>query len=68
MIHVKQFAKDEMFDYEIEHLTRWKGRVINLNKIPHSELPWELEAWDFQYCVLQAYKEAKRTLDKKRVL
>lgn len=55
MVHVKQFAKDEMFDYAQEHLTRWKKRIINLKKTPHAELPWEQEAWNLQGHVFSAY-------------
>ena len=43
MVHVKQFARDEMIDYPINGRHRWKTKTIPENT-PYDKMPWEREA------------------------
>ena len=43
MVHVKQFARNEMIDYPINDRYRWKTKTIPENT-PYEKMPWEREA------------------------
>lgn len=43
MVHVKQFARNEMIDYPINDRYRWKTKTIPENT-PYDKMPWEREA------------------------
>jgi hypothetical protein len=43
MVHVKQFARNEMIDYPINGRHRWKTKTIPENT-PYDKMPWEREA------------------------
>ncbi len=60
LIHMKQFAKGEMYDYALRpELTRWKRRKINVEKTDYENLPWEKEAYKLQRSLLLSW--AKET-------
>jgi len=40
MVHVKQYAYGELN----EEMTLWRGKVVDSDKIPYVEHPWEIEA------------------------
>ena len=44
MIHVKQYAKKEMDDWNGVGLARWKGKTFNAANTNYYNLPWEKEA------------------------
>lgn len=47
MIHVKQYAKGELYDYlHTFHKSKWKGKIVKDNGHPldYWEQPWEIEA------------------------
>ena len=43
MVHVKQFARNEMNDYLVNGRYRWKSKTISQNT-PYEKMPWEREA------------------------
>ena len=43
MVHVKQFARNEMIDYPTNGRYRWKSKTVPQN-IPYEKMPWEREA------------------------
>ena len=43
MVHVKQFARNEMVDYPTNGRYRWKSKTVPQN-ISYEEMPWEREA------------------------
>ena len=48
MVHVKQWAKDEMYEYMEPHMVRFKGEKIHLNEVDYWDYPWEIEAYGRQ--------------------
>jgi len=44
MIHVKQYAKGELYDYSSRSYTKWKGEQIDADNYQYADLPWEIEA------------------------
>lgn len=48
MVHVKQFAKQELQYRCREPRCKWRGEPIDDDSIPYRELPWEQEAWGLQ--------------------
>ena len=45
LVHVKQYAKKEMVNYERDHSSvRWRQSKINVDKESYWDLPWEIEA------------------------
>ena len=46
MVHVKQWAKDEMYEYtNTMGLVRFKGEKIHLEETDYWDYPWEIEAY-----------------------
>ena len=43
MVHVKQFARNEMIDYPTNGRYRWKSKTVPQNT-PYEKMPWEREA------------------------
>ena len=43
MVHVKQFAKNEMDDFHINGRQRWKSGTVPKN-VSYYDMPWEKEA------------------------
>ncbi len=52
LVHVKQFARGELYDYIYDHKTRWKRQKYdNPFKMSHDQymnLPWEVEAYKLE--------------------
>ena len=49
MVHVKQWAKDEMYEYmNVAGLVRFKGEKIHLKETDYWDYPWEIEAYGKQ--------------------
>ena len=49
MVHVKQWAKDEMYEYtNTMGLVRFKGEKIHLELTDYWDYPWEIEAYGKQ--------------------
>ena len=47
MVHVKQFAKNEMDDFHINGRQRWKSGTVPKN-VSYYDMPWEKEATRLQ--------------------
>ena len=48
LTHVKQWAKDEMYEYMEPHMVRFKGEKIHMKEINYWDYPWEIEAYGRQ--------------------
>ena len=49
MVHVKQWAKDEMYEYtNMMGMIRFKGEKMHLDDIDYWDYPWEIEAYGKQ--------------------
>ena len=48
MVHVKQWAKNEMYEYMEPHMVRFKGEKIHLEETDYCDYPWEIEAYGKQ--------------------
>jgi len=49
MVHVKQWAKDEMYEYvNSPKLVRFKGEKMHMDDIDYWDYPWEIEAYGRQ--------------------
>ena len=48
LVHVKQWAKDEMYEYMESHMVRFKGEKIHLKETDYWDYPWEIEAYGKQ--------------------
>ena len=48
MVHVTQWAKNEMYEYMEPHMVRFKGEKIHLNEVDYWDYPWEIEAYGRQ--------------------
>ena len=45
MVHVKQFAKGEIYDHKYRRTFKWGKRHFNIDKEDYWDLPWEIEAY-----------------------
>ena len=49
MVHVKQWAKDEMYEYQnTPKMVRYMGEKMHLDKVDYWDYPWEIEAFGRQ--------------------
>ena len=49
MVHVKQWAKDEMYEYmNVAGMVRFKGEKVHMEIIDYWDYPWEIEAYGKQ--------------------
>jgi hypothetical protein len=49
MVHVKQWAKDEMYEYyNTPKMVRFKGEKMHTDKVDYWDYPWEIEAFGRQ--------------------
>lgn len=61
MIHVKQYAKNELYDYIRDYdKTRWKDKIFDTNKTKYKDLPWEKEAYNLQTPILRKFMKDKK--------
>ena len=56
MIHVKQYAKQELCLYH----SKWKNTIVR-ESTPYSELPWEKQAYKLDYFLYKDFKESFKT-------
>lgn len=55
MIHLKQFAKDQMRDLETKRMTRWMGEYYVEDNIDYWSRPWEKEAHELEISLYESY-------------
>ena len=49
MVHIKQWAKDEMYEYmNVAGLVRFKGEKVHMEITDYWDYPWEIEAYGKQ--------------------
>lgn len=59
MVHVKQYATGELRDYvRSTSLNRWRGEMINDEKINYWDRPWEVEAFGREFGLYARFKES----------
>ena len=58
MVHVKQYASNEMTDSTWKGKLRWRNRFIKKNT-SYSKLPWEREAYRKQKTLSKSYYKSK---------
>ena len=58
MVHVKQYARNEMTDSTWKGKLRWRNRFIKKNT-SYSKLPWEREAYRKQKTLSKSYYKSK---------
>ncbi len=59
LIHVKQFAKREMYDHvQNIDLVTWKGQRIDSNMVDYEDHPWEKEAYMMEKILLNKWANA----------
>lgn len=61
MIHLKQFAKDQMKDLESKQMTRWMGEYYNEEQIDYWARPWEKEAHEMESLLYESFVSRKKT-------
>ena len=55
-VHLKQFVRGELFDYEMGK-TQWKSRVYDMANIVHDDQPWEKEAYRLESVLYEEFAE-----------
>ena len=54
MVHVKQYAKGELYDLTRSRKCKWRGGVVDNFNTSYWDLPWEIEAHELE---LTLYRE-----------
>ena len=50
MVHVKQWARGELKDVMRGYsLCKWKGELVDTEKVEYYDTPWEIEAFGREY-------------------
>ena len=55
-VHLKQFVRGELFDYEFGK-SQWKSRVYNVARMAHDDQPWEREAYRLEDTLYNEFAE-----------
>ena len=55
-VHLKQFVRGELFDYEFNK-TQWKSRMYNLARTEYDKQPWEREAYRLESVLYEEFAE-----------
>ena len=66
MVHVKQWAKDEMYEYyNTPKMVRFKGKKFNMDDVDYWDYPWEIEAYGRQLGLFVRFCEDVGIADRK---
>ena len=58
MVHVKQYAKNELKDYLSEsNKVRWRGEKFDANEVDYWDQPWEIEAYGRELGLYARFKK-----------
>jgi hypothetical protein len=57
MVHVKQYAHGELYDYQNNSKVRWMGKVYDEDEFDYWEQPWEVDAYGREVGLVIYYKE-----------
>jgi len=55
-VHLKQFVRSELLDYEFDR-TQWKSRMYNVEKTSYENQPWEKEAYRLESKLYEEFAE-----------
>ena len=55
-VHLKQFVRSELLDYEFDR-TQWKSRMYNVEKTSYEDQPWEREAYRLESKLYEEFAE-----------
>jgi len=55
-VHLKQFVRGELFDYEFGK-SQWKSRMYNLARTEYDKQPWEREAYRLESVLYEEFEE-----------
>lgn len=61
MVHVKQYARQEMKDMPFGRFVRWKRKTVDIKSMAYTKLPWEQEASQKEKELLKEFKKDCRT-------
>lgn len=65
MVHVKQWARREMYDIQGDRLYRkWKNKKVSIEEVPYEEHPWEIEAFKLEEELYPQFVEQTELLRK----
>lgn len=55
LVHVKQFARNELRDTGHADYTKWNKQIYDQGKVEYWDLPWEIEAYGREYGMYRRY-------------
>ena len=55
-VHLKQFVRSELLDYEFDR-TQWKSRMYNVTRTEYDKQPWEREAYRLESVLYEEFAE-----------
>jgi hypothetical protein len=62
LVHLKQYAKEELYNYLIQSGIRWRGKRYDVgmgyDDYTYFKLPWEVEAYGMQKCLADIYRKS----------
>ena len=65
MVHIKQWAKGEMYEYTVPNMVRFNKTKFNMADINYWDYPWEIEAFGRQLGLFVRFCEAQGISDHK---
>jgi hypothetical protein len=57
MVHVKQFAKGEIYDHKYRRTFKWGNQTFNIDTCDYWESPWEIEAFGREVGLFYKFKD-----------
>ena len=64
MVHVKQWAKGEMYEYAEQDMVRFNKTKFNMANIDYWDYPWEIEAFGRQLGLFVRFCEDQGIADR----
>lgn len=57
MVHVKQFAKGEIYDHKFQRTFKWGDQIYDVDTHDYWDLPWEIEAFGREVGLFVRFKD-----------
>ena len=59
-VHIKQYATGELRYLIRRCACKWRGKEIDADNMPYTDLPWEAEAWGRERELFEAFERKRK--------
>ena len=55
MVHLRQYATNQLFDYMNNDNVRWKKSLYDQDEVKYMDRPWEIQAYELEDILYEQY-------------